>query len=33
MSGLDLAITAGASLLVLVFIEIWKFFLRRRGRK
>ena len=30
MSGLDLAVTAGVSLLVLLFIEIWKLVLRRR---
>jgi P-type Ca2+ transporter type 2C len=33
MSGLDLAATAGASLLVLLFIETWKLGLRRRSRK
>ncbi len=32
MSAFDLAVTAGASLLVLLFIEVWKFFLRRRRR-
>ncbi len=33
MPALDLAVTAGASLLSIVFIEIWKFVLRRRSRR
>ena len=32
MPGLDLAVTAGVSLMVLLFIEIWKLVLRRRRR-
>jgi hypothetical protein len=33
MSPADLAIAAGTSLLTLLFIEAWKFGLRRRRRK
>jgi Ca2+-transporting ATPase len=32
MPALDLAVAAGASLLILLFIELWKLVLRRRGK-